>query len=143
MGFRMNITGGAEPISFDERSILKVVFDSSSAEDSNARATDYGLSIQVWGKMLYKLGGSGNDATLGLAKWSQVPSEKADSYRNAEITVVSAGQVVRQFILPSAFVVEYDEQVDDESGVGTFYLHIRQKKDENASVKSEGGFGSE
>ena len=92
MGFRMKITGGAEPITFDERSILKVDFDSASAKDSNARATDYGLSVRVWGKMLYKLGGEGDDATLGLAQWSQVPSEKADCYRNAEITVISAGR---------------------------------------------------
>ena len=47
MGFRMKITGGAEPITFDERSILKVDFDSVSAKDSNARATDYGLSVRV------------------------------------------------------------------------------------------------
>ena len=138
MGFRMKITGGAEPITFDERSILKVDFDSASAKDSNARATDYGLSVRVWGKMLYKLGGEGDDATLGLAQWSQVPSEKADCYRNAEITVV-----VRRFTLPNAFVVEYSEEVDDESGVGTFYINMKQKKDENAAAKIEGGFGGE
>ena len=90
MGFRMKITGGSEPIDFDERSITKVDFDSKSAMDSNARATDYSLSVKVWGKMLYKLGGEGNDPTLGLAQWSQVPSEKADCYRNAEISVISA-----------------------------------------------------
>ena len=143
MGFRMKITGGAEPITFDERSILKVDFDSASAKDSNARATDYGLSVRVWGKMLYKLGGEGDDATLGLAQWSQVPSEKADCYRNAEITVISAGQVVRRFTLPNAFVVEYSEEVDDESGVGTFYINMKQKKDENAAAKIGGGFGGE
>ncbi len=143
MGFRMKITGGPEEIVFDERSITKVDFNSASSADSNARATDFGLTVKVWGKMLYKLGGEGNDPTLGLAKWSQVPSEKADCYRNAEITVVSAGQVVRQFTLPNAFVMEYSEEVDDESGVGTFYLHMKQKKDENAATRIEGGFGGE
>lgn len=143
MGFRMKITGGSEPINFDERSITKVDFDSKSASDSNARATDYSLSVKIWGKMLYKLGGEGSDPTLGLAQWAQVPSEKADCYRNAEISVVSAGQVVRQFILPNAFVMEYTEEEDDETGVGTFYIHMKQKKDENSSVKVEGGFGEE
>lgn len=143
MGFRMKITGGSESINFDERSITKVDFDSKSALDSNARATDYSLSVKVWGKMLYKLGGEGSDPTLGLAQWAQVPSEKADCYRNAEISVVSAGQIVRQFILPDAFVMEYTEEEDDETGVGTFYIHIKQKKDENSSVKVEGGFGGE
>lgn len=143
MGFRMKITGGPEEIVFDERSIMKVDFNSVSPVDSNARATDFGMDVKAWGKMLYKLGGEGNDATLGLAKWSQVPSEKSDCYRSAQITVVSASQVVRQFTLPNAFVVEYSEEVDDESGVGTFYIHMKQKKDENAATKIEGGFGGE
>ena len=115
-------------------------FNSASSADSNARATDFGMTVKVWGKMLYKLGGEGNDPTLGLAIWSQVPSEKADCYRNAEVTVLSAGQVVRQFTLPNAFVMEYSEKVDDESGVGTFYIHMKQKKDENMATKIEGGF---
>lgn len=143
MGFRMKITGGAEDIVFDERSITKVDFNSASSPDSNARATDFGLTVKVWGKMLYKLGGEGNDPTLGLAKWAQVPSERADCYRNAEITVVTAGQVVRQITLPDAFVMAYSEEVDDESGVGTFYINMKQKKDENAKTKIEGGFGGE
>ena len=111
--------------------------------DSNARATDYSLSVKIWGKMLYKLGGEGSDPTLGLAQWSQVPSEKAECYRGVEITVVSASQIVRQFKLPNAFVMEYTEEVDDEAGVGTFYIHVKQKKDENAAVSIEGGFGGE
>ncbi|MCI8947824.1 MAG: hypothetical protein HFI91_12350 [Lachnospiraceae bacterium] len=143
MGFRMKITGGPEEIAFDERSITKVDFDSISPSDSNARATDFGLTVKVWGKMLYKLGGGGNDPTLGLTQWSQVPSERPDCYRNAEITVISAGQVVRRFTLPDAFVMEYSEEVDDESGVGTFYIHMKQKKDENAAARIEGGFGGE
>ena len=143
MGFRMKISGGPEEIVFDERSITKVDFQSVSSADSNARATDFGLAVKVWGKMLYKLGGEGSDPTMGLAKWSQVPSEKADCYRSAEITVVSASQVVRQFTLPNAFVMEYSEEVDDESGVGTFYIHMKQKKDENGATKIEGGFGGE
>lgn len=143
MGFRMKITGGPEEITFDERSIVKVDFNSISPADSNARATDFGMDVKVWGKMLYKLGGEGSDATLALAKWSQVPSEKSDCYRNAQVTVVSASQIVRQFTLPNAFVMEYSEEVDDESGVGTFYIHMKQKKDENAATQIEGGFGGE
>ena len=70
-----------------------------------------------------------------------VPSEQADCYRSAKIDVVSAGQVVREYTIPNAFVMEYKEHLDDETGVGTFYLHIKQKKDENDAVKIEGGYG--
>ena len=95
MGFRLAVSGGAENISLDERTIEKVSFGSDSAADSNARATDFGI----------------------------------------------AGQVVREYTIPNAFVMEYKEHLDDETGVGTFYLHIKQKKDENDAVKIEGGYG--
>ena len=138
MGFRLAVSGGAENINLDEKTIQKVTFSSDSA---NARATEFGIAVKITGKMLYKVGADGEDGTLGLSKWSQVPSEQADCYRNAQIDVVSAGQVVRKYTIPNAFVMEYEEHMDDETGVGTFYLHIKQKKDENDAVKIEGGYG--
>lgn len=143
MGFRLSVNGMNGKIELDEKTIQTVEFNSQSAKDSNARATDFGLSARLKGKMLFKVGGSGEDGTLGLSKWSQVPSEQADCYRNAEIQVISAGQVVRKYVMPNAFVMEYEEHLDDETGVGTFYLHIKQKKDENAAVKVEGGYSEE
>ena len=40
-------------------------------------------------------------------------------------------------------MVEYSEELDDEAGMGHFYIHIRQKKDWNKTVKVEGGFAFE
>lgn len=143
MGFRLTVTGGGEEISFDERAILSVEFTSDSANDSNARATDFGISAKIKGKMLYKLGAESDDHTIKLANWSQVPSEVDNCYRNVEIQVVSASKVVRKYILPEAFIMEYTEELDDETGVGTFYIHIKQKKDENSKVEVNGGFDIE
>lgn len=143
MGFRLSVSGMNGKIELDEKTIQKVLFSSQSSKDSNARATDFGLSAKITGKMLFKVDGSGEDATLELAKWSQVPSEQADCYRQAEIEVISAGQVVRKYAFPNAFVMEYEENLDDETGVGSFYLHIKQKKDENSAIKIEGGYGEE
>lgn len=143
MGFRLSVNGMGGKIELNEKTIQTVVFSSQSAKDSNARATDFGLAAKITGKMLFKVDGSGEDGTLELSKWSQVPSEQADCYRNAEIQVISAGQVVRKYVFPNAFVMEYEEHLDDETGVGTFYLHIRQKKDENDAVKVEGGYSEE
>ena len=67
MGFRLAVSGGAENISLDERTIEKVSFSSDSAADSNARATDFGIAVKITGKMLYKVGADGDDGTLGLA----------------------------------------------------------------------------
>ena len=91
--------------------------------------------------MLFSLGAEAQDGTLNLAKWSVVPSESADAYRNVKVDVVAANQVVRQYTLPNAFVMEYEEELDDETGVGEFYLHVKQKKDLTGRTGIEGGFG--
>lgn len=142
MGFRLEIDGSG-PVKLNEMSIKRVEFESEIPEDSNARATDNGATLKIWGKMLFSLGGEEQDSTLNLAKWSLVPSESADSYRNVKVDVVSASQVVRQVTLPNAFVMEYDESLDDETGVGEFYLHVKQKKDKTAKTTIEGGFDGE
>ena len=53
MGFRLAVSGGAENINLDEKTIQKVTFSSDSATDSNARATDFGIAVKITGKMLY------------------------------------------------------------------------------------------
>jgi hypothetical protein len=143
MAHRLTVTGMTGVIHIDERAITKVTFDSDTPDDSNARATDYGLSMTVYGKMLFNLGASLKDQTIDLARWSQVPSHKADCYRKVEVEVVSASQVVRRFTLPDAFVMGYEEFLDDETGIGTFRLHVKQKKDENRLVTVDGGFVAE
>ncbi|OUP07866.1 hypothetical protein [Anaeromassilibacillus sp. An200] len=141
MGFRLQIDG-AGPVKLTERAITKVTFGSEIPEDSNARATDNGASIRIWGKLLFSLGGEEQDSTLNLAQWSLVPSESADSYRTVQVDVVSASQIVRRVTLPNAFVVEYSEALDDESGVGSFYLHVKQKKDQTDKVTIDGEFSA-
>ena len=140
MGFRLTIDGSG-PVNLNEECITNVEFISEIPEDSNARATDNGAALKVWGQMLFSLGAEAQDGTLNLAKWSVVPSESADCYRNVKVEVVAAGQIVRQFSLPNAFVMEYQEELDDETGVGTFSLHVKQKKDLTKRTSIEGGFG--
>ena len=142
MGFRLEIDGSG-PVKLSENAIKRVEFESEIPEDSNARATDNGVTVKIWGKMNFSLGGEEQDSTLNLAKWSLVPSESADSYRTVKVDVISAYQVVRQITLPNAFVMEYSESLDDETGVGEFYLHVKQKKDKTSQTTLEGGFGGE
>ena len=141
MGFRLEIDG-AGPVKLTERAITKVVFDSEIPQDSNARATDNGAALKIWGKLLFSLGGQEQDSTLNLAQWSLVPSESADSYRTVKVDVISASQVVRQITLPTAFVMEYREALDAETGVGSFYLHVKQKKDQTSKVAIDGEFSA-
>lgn len=139
MGFRLTVDGSG-PVNLSEKCITDVEFHSEIPADSNARATDNGTALKIWGKMLFSLGAEAQDTTLNLAKWSVVPSDSADCYRNVKVDVIAAGQVVRQIMLPNAFVMEYSEGLDDENGVGTFYLHVKQKKDLTELTAVEGGF---
>jgi len=140
MGFRVKVEG-AESIDLNIESIETVEFKTDTPDDSNARSTDLGTSLVIAGKILTPVNGEAADTTIKLAQWSLVPAEKADCYRSVKVDVISASQVVRQFTLPNAFVVDYEEQYGDVEGVGTFRLYVKQKKDKTAAVKFEGGFG--
>lgn len=140
MGFKMKVEG-ASTIELGLTCITSVEFESDSPNDSNARSTDCSASMKICGKINYTVGGEEADATLELAKWSLLESDKADCYRNLVVESISASQVVRQYTLPNAFIVEYSEEFDDETGVGTFYLNAKQKKDRTSMIKLEGGFG--
>lgn len=140
MGFRLKIDGSG-PVNLNEECVTNVEFISEIPQDSNARATDNGAALKISGKMLFSLGAESQDGTLNLAKWSVVPSDNMDSYRTVRVETVAAGQTVRQYTLPNAFVMDYLEELDDETGVGTFYLHVKQKKDLTKRTTIEGGFG--
>ncbi|VBB09018.1 Hypothetical protein LUCI_4304 [Lucifera butyrica] len=141
MGFKLKIEG-QENIELGVKSVLTVKFSTDTPDDSNARSTDMGTSIMITGKILAATGGEEADGTMKIAKWSLVPAEKADCYRKVTVEVVSADQVVRKFYLPNAFVVDYNESYGEEEGTGTFYLHVKQKKDKLPDTKIEGGYSA-
>lgn len=141
MGFRVRVEG-AESIDLNIESVETVEFKTDTPDDSNARSTDLGTSLIITGKILTPVNGEAADKTIKLAQWSLVPAEKAECYRNVKVDVISASQVVRQFTLPNAFVVDYEEQYGDVEGVGTFKLYVKQKKDKTALVQFLGGFGA-
>ena len=142
MGLRMKIEG-SESIYLLETSITKVVFGADIPQDSNARSTDLGSTVLVSGRILTPVDGEAADDTSKLARWSLVPAENLDCYRNVQVEVVNASQIVRQIVISNAFVVGYEEDFTDETGAGVFKLLIKQKKDKMANVKFEGGFSGE
>lgn len=142
MGFRLKIEG-SETISLQESSIEKVRFRADIPHDPNARSTDLGSTMEITGKILAAVGGEAADDTGKIARWALVPAENSDCYRNVQVDVVSASQIVRQIQVPNAFVVGYKEDFDDETGIGVFTLLIKQKKDKMTALKFEGGFSGE
>ena len=139
MGFRVKVTGGND-VEFMEDRITSIEFISDTPDASNARSTDLGLMLKIVGRINFSLGAEDDDPTVELANWSLMPSDQADCYRSVEVQVINGGQVVRQYTYPNAFVMGYTEDLNDEEGVGTFTLHLKQKKDLNPKVELKGNF---
>ena len=139
MGFRVRITGGND-VEFMEDVITGVKFISDTPDASNARSTDLGLILKIVGRINFSLGAEIEDPTVELANWALMPSDQADCYRSVEVQVINGGQVVRQYTYTNAFVMDYTEDLNDEEGVGTFTLHLKQKKDLNPKVELKGNF---
>ena len=140
MGFRLNVKGQGEEILLEKESILDVKFLSESPDDSNARATDLGIILEIKGKILAAANGDAEDDTRKVAQWSLVPAESSDAYRTVSLEVISAGQMVRKIDMTNAFVVE---AYGNQAGTGTFSLKIKQKKEKVKEVAIEGGYAAQ
>lgn len=138
MGFRLVIKG-AEEIKLEETDIETVGYITDSPDGSNAKATDYGCQLTISGKILKEKAAE----TLKLGKWSLVPAEKADAYREVVLQVVAESQVVREIKLPNAFIVDYLEDYGHKEGIGEFKVVLKQKKDFNSKVQILGGYSAE
>jgi len=139
MGFTLKVNG-ADQVDLGIDHILTVGFDLDTPNDSNARSTDMNATLTVTGKILTALDGAAADSSINLAKWSKVPAEDMIAYRNLEVEVVNASQVVRKYTFPHAFVVDYTEEFGNTEGVGVFTLKVRQKKDKTNLLSIEGGW---
>ena len=143
MGFRLTVKGQNEEILLDKESILDVKYMSETPDDSNARATDLGVVLEIKGKILAAANGDTEDDTRKVAQWSLVPSESSDAYRQASLEVISAGQMVRKIDMTNVFVVDYIEEYGSQAGTGTFSLKIKQKKEKVIEVAIEGGYAAQ
>lgn len=139
MGFRVKITGGKD-VEFNEGIITAVNFISDTPDNANARSTDLGVILKLAGRINFSLGAELEDSTVELANWSLMPSDQADCYRNVQVQVINGGQIVRQYTYPNAFVMDYTEDLNDEEGVGTWTLLLKQKKDLTDKVELKGNF---
>ncbi len=143
MGFRLNVKGSNDEIMLDKESILDVKYISETPDDSNARATDLSVILEIKGKILAAATGEEADDTRKVAQWSLIPAESSEAYRHAILEVISAGQMVRKIDMSNVFVVDYTESFGDQAGTGTFILKIKQKKEKVKDVAIEGGYASQ
>ena len=137
--FTMTVVG-AETFTIPKECIVSSKFITDIPKNSDARTGDVGTTLVVTGRILTAVDGDPFDSTRQIALWSAVPSKRADCYRHVMLKNVSGNVTIREYSFPNAFVVDYKESFDDEEGVGTFTLKIKQKKDRIEHVMVNGGF---
>jgi hypothetical protein len=131
---------GAEVIHLDEHNVKTLHYMMDTPDDSNARSTDVVNTIRLTGKITTAVDGHPDDDTIKIARWAQVRAEVADSYRKVTVTEFYADKIVRKYVMPQGFVVNYDERFNDVEGNGEFDLTIRQKKDLFDNTEITGNF---
>ena len=139
--FKMKVVG-AETFEITKECITSTKFITDIPKDSDARTSDVGTTIVIEGRILTAVDGDPFDSTRQMALWSTVPAKKADCYRNVIIEHIRGNVVVRNYVFPNAFVVDYVERFGNTEGVGTFKLTVKQKKDRLEHVAVNGGFPS-
>ncbi|WP_130890369.1 MULTISPECIES: membrane-associated protease 1 [Fusobacterium] len=143
MGFNLKIKGKNEEITLGMDNITTVKYISDTPDDSNARASDLGVVLEVNGKIITPVNGEEADDTKKMAKWSLIPAESSDAYRELTLEVISGSVVVRKIDLPNAFILDYTEDYNDKGGVGEFKAIFKQKKEKIETVTIEGGYAAE
>jgi len=134
------MVAGVETFTIPKECIVSAKFVTDIPKNSDARTGDVGTTLVVTGRVLTAVDGDPFDSTRQMALWSAVPSKRTDCYRNVLLKNVRGNVVIREYNFPNAFVVDYNESFDDEEGVGTFTLQIKQKKDRIEHVTVNGGF---
>jgi hypothetical protein len=134
---------GANPFSLTDETVETLKFINNSSDNSNARARDTYQTLAVTGRVRSAADGDIKDETINAAKWSLVPAVLQTAYQKITATAVAAGQTTRKYEFSQGFVVSYTEKFSDQSGVGTFSVKIRQKKDQLDQVKVSGGYAAE
>ena len=143
MGFNLKIKGKNEEITLGMDNITTVKYISDTPDDSNARASDLGVILEVNGKIITPVNGEEADDTKKMAKWSLIPAESSDAYRELTLEVISGSVVVRKIDLPNAFILDYTEDYNDKGGVGEFKAVFKQNKEKIETVTIEGGYAAE
>ena len=137
MGFTLKIEGN-ESLFYGENIVQMVTASLDTPNNVRAKSTQMCLTLQIAGKLQADDNGSLNSQTVKLFEWSMIPPEEEDVYRTVTVEFNHGGECFRRITLDTAFVVDYDERYSTSSGVGDFFMTIRQKSDVLKGAKVEG-----
>ncbi len=144
MNFIITISAGedAKDIVLDERFIDTLEFDIDSPDKTQKKSDSTTAQFKIYGRINNDI----FEETREIANWSKLPLATTSHnliYRNVNIKVIETKHVVREYILTTAFVVDYREEYYKGDKDDRFYLFIKQKHDNLADMQIEGNYPHE
>jgi hypothetical protein len=138
MEYTLKISSEAGDIEIGNKYVKDVEYFYDT-QDNNAldKSSNVGVTLKVSGDF----NADCKDMTEKIAKWA-FDTEKAKVYRECKITIEDQKDIVREYILPDAFVLDYKEYNNVEGGEvkdsRSWTLLVAQKGDriENVKIKS-------
>lgn len=133
---------GAHAVVLGEETVSGIGYRTETPRHNDGRAVDTAATMTISGKIRSAGEGAVADETIKLVQWA-ADANDATAYQVATGTAVAGGQTLRTNAFPNAFVISYKEFFNIGSGVGSFEMKVRQKKDLLEGVSTTGGYGVE
>ena len=130
---------GIHSASLPQENVKSFSARTETPRNNDGRGTDTAVTMTLSGPIRSVDENALSDETINLAKWA-TEYDDAKAYSKATATAVASGQILRNDVYPNAFVVSYSEKFSIGSGVGTFTLVLRQKKDLLENIENTGGY---
>jgi len=130
---------GTYSANLPQESVTAFTARTETPRTNDGRGVDTAVTMTMSGPIRSVDENAITDETLNLARWA-TEYDDGKAYSQATSTAVASGQVLRRDVYPEAFVVCYKEKFNVSSGVGTYEITLRQKKDLIDNVQTTGGY---
>ena len=138
MAYRFKIEG-IHSANLQQENVSSFSVHTETPRNNDGRGVDTAVTMTLSGPIRSVDERALADETINLARWA-TEHDDARAYAQATATAVASGQVLRNNVYPNAFVVCYTEKFNIGSGVGTYNMVIRQKKDLLDKIENTGGY---
>lgn len=113
-----------------EESVKSYVFKLNSRDDAMKKDNNIMAELTIKGVYREEIA---DRASQFMADWAMETTGAANKY--VELLRFDENKIRKRYVFPNAFVVDYDETVEDAAGAVAFTLFIKQTADERAEFK--------
>ena len=119
-----------EPYIILEESVKKYLFKLNSNDVAVVKDNNIMAELTIEGEYREEVA---DKASQFMSEWATETTGAA--YKYVELIRFDENMVRKRYVFPNAFIVDYEEFVNEAAGVVTFKLFIKQTKDKRTAFK--------